>query len=112
MGVVQPRELSGAADGIALDDLGEPKESILSRLSVTAISHYFSEFERELPRYLERSGHLGLRGRRLMRPTQPTRSTVIIRCRPVDSLGPRSRPILQRTLSPAPNSSVTSLKSR
>jgi hypothetical protein len=55
MGVVPPQELSGDADGIALDDLGEPKESILSRLDVTAISHYFSEFERELPRYLERS---------------------------------------------------------
>ena len=43
--------------------------------------------------------------------TQPARSTAIIRCRPTDSLGPRSRPILQRTLSPASNSRATSLKS-
>ena len=30
----------------------EPKESILSRFDVSVISHYFPEFERELPRYL------------------------------------------------------------
>lgn len=30
----------------------EPKESILGRFDVTIISRYFSEFERELPRYL------------------------------------------------------------
>jgi hypothetical protein len=30
----------------------EPKESILKRFDVTAISRYFPEFERELPRYL------------------------------------------------------------
>jgi len=30
----------------------EPKESILRRFDVTVISHYFPEFERELPRYL------------------------------------------------------------
>ena len=33
----------------------EPKESILSRFDVTVIARYFSEFERELPRYLARS---------------------------------------------------------
>ena len=31
----------------------EPKESILGRFDVTAISRYFPEFEQELPRYLE-----------------------------------------------------------
>ena len=30
----------------------EPKESILRRFDVSVISHYFPEFERELPRYL------------------------------------------------------------
>jgi hypothetical protein len=30
----------------------EPKESILPRFDVTTISHYFPEFEREMPRYL------------------------------------------------------------
>jgi hypothetical protein len=30
----------------------EPKESILRRFDVTLISRYFSDFERELPRYL------------------------------------------------------------
>ena len=30
----------------------EPKESILKRFDVTAISRYFPEFEREMPRYL------------------------------------------------------------
>jgi hypothetical protein len=30
----------------------EPKESILRRFDVAAISHYFPEFEREMPRYL------------------------------------------------------------
>jgi hypothetical protein len=30
----------------------EPKESILRRFDVTAISHYSPEFEREMPRYL------------------------------------------------------------
>ena len=29
----------------------EPKESILGRFDVTAISRYFPEFEREMPRY-------------------------------------------------------------
>jgi hypothetical protein len=33
----------------------EPKESILARFDVTAISRYFPEFEQELPRYLSRS---------------------------------------------------------
>jgi hypothetical protein len=30
----------------------EPKESILRRFDMSAISRYFPEFERELPRYL------------------------------------------------------------
>jgi hypothetical protein len=30
----------------------EPKESILGHFDVTAISRYFPEFEREMPRYL------------------------------------------------------------
>jgi hypothetical protein len=30
----------------------EPKESILRRFDVTAISRYFPEFGREMPRYL------------------------------------------------------------
>jgi hypothetical protein len=30
----------------------EPKESILRHFDVTAISSYFPEFEREMPRYL------------------------------------------------------------
>ena len=33
----------------------EPKESILRRFDVTAISRYFPEFEHELPRYLGKS---------------------------------------------------------
>jgi hypothetical protein len=33
----------------------EPKESILGRFDVTVVSHYFPEFERELPHYLSRS---------------------------------------------------------
>ncbi|WGR93917.1 MULTISPECIES: hypothetical protein [unclassified Bradyrhizobium] len=33
----------------------EPKESILRRFDITVISRYFSEFERELPRYLSQS---------------------------------------------------------
>jgi len=33
----------------------EPKESILGRFDAMVISHYFPEFERELPRYLSRS---------------------------------------------------------
>jgi hypothetical protein len=33
----------------------EPKESILKRFDVTAISRYFPEFEREMPRYLSQS---------------------------------------------------------
>jgi hypothetical protein len=33
----------------------EPKESILRRFDVTAISRYFPEFEREIPRYLLQS---------------------------------------------------------
>jgi hypothetical protein len=32
----------------------EPKESILGHFDVTVISHYFPEFDRELPRYLSR----------------------------------------------------------
>jgi hypothetical protein len=33
----------------------EPKESILRRFDVTAISRYFPEFEPEMPRYLSQS---------------------------------------------------------
>ena len=33
----------------------EPKESILRRFDVTAISRYFPEFEREIRRYLSQS---------------------------------------------------------
>jgi len=33
----------------------EPKESILRRFDLTAISRYFPEFEREMPRYLWQS---------------------------------------------------------
>jgi hypothetical protein len=33
----------------------EPKESILRRFDVKAISRYFPEFEREMPRYLSQS---------------------------------------------------------
>lgn len=32
----------------------EPKESILARFDISVISHYFPEFEKELPRYLSR----------------------------------------------------------
>ncbi|QBQ54851.1 hypothetical protein [Nitrosococcus wardiae] len=32
----------------------EPKEAILRQFDITVISHYFPNFERELPRYLER----------------------------------------------------------
>lgn len=31
----------------------EPKEAILGQFDMTVISHYFPDFERELPRYLE-----------------------------------------------------------
>ena len=33
----------------------EPKESILRRFGITAISRHFPEFEREIPRYLSQS---------------------------------------------------------
>jgi len=33
----------------------EPKESILRRFDMTAISRYFPEFEQEMPRYLSQS---------------------------------------------------------
>jgi hypothetical protein len=33
----------------------EPKESILTRFNVSVVSHYFPEFEQELPHYLARS---------------------------------------------------------
>ena len=32
----------------------EPKESILARFDISVVSHYFPEFEHELPRYLVR----------------------------------------------------------
>jgi hypothetical protein len=48
-----PERLLEAAFRFLLDR--EPKESILRRFDVTVISHYFPEFERELPRYLRHS---------------------------------------------------------
>jgi hypothetical protein len=48
---------------------------------------------------------------RAVQPVQRMRSTAIIRWRASGSLGPRSRIVLQRTLSPAPNSRVASVKS-
>ena len=36
----------------------EPKEAILRRFDVAVISRYFSEFERQLPRYLSGQGRI------------------------------------------------------
>ena len=47
-----PERLIEAAFRFLLDR--EPKESILSRFDLSVIARYFPEFERELPRYLER----------------------------------------------------------
>ena len=49
-GGATPEALIDAAFRFLLDR--EPKESILPRFDVSAIGRYFSEFERELPRYL------------------------------------------------------------
>jgi hypothetical protein len=46
---VRPERCLEAAFRFLLDR--EPKESILGRFDVTAISRYFPEFEREMPRY-------------------------------------------------------------
>lgn len=45
-----PERLLAAAFRFLLER--EPKESILTRFDLSAIAHYFPEFERELPRYL------------------------------------------------------------
>jgi len=45
-----PEHLLEASFRFLLDR--EPKESILRRFDITAISGYFPEFERELPHYL------------------------------------------------------------
>jgi hypothetical protein len=49
-GTETPERCIEAAFRFLLDR--EPKESILRRFDVTAISRYFPEFERELPSYL------------------------------------------------------------
>ena len=49
----EPEDCLKAAFRFLLDR--EPKESILGRFDVTVISHYFPQFEHELPRYLSRS---------------------------------------------------------
>lgn len=38
----------------------EPPEAILRRFDVSVISRYFPEFERELPRYLDRTDKTGM----------------------------------------------------
>jgi rhamnose utilization protein RhaD (predicted bifunctional aldolase and dehydrogenase) len=53
MGTYTPEHCIRAAFKFLLDR--EPKESILRHFDVTAISRYFPEFERELPRYLSQS---------------------------------------------------------
>jgi len=53
-GKYSPEQCLEAAFRFLLDR--EPKESILGRFDVTVIARYFPEFERELPRYLSRSG--------------------------------------------------------
>ena len=53
MGTHSPERCIEAAFQFLLDR--EPKESILRRFDITVISRYFSEFERELPRYLSQS---------------------------------------------------------
>ncbi len=52
-GKATPEALVEAAFRFLLDR--EPKESILGRFDVTVIAHYFPEFERQLPGYLERA---------------------------------------------------------
>ena len=53
-GGATPEALVEAAFAFLLDH--EPKESILARFDLSVISRYFPDFERELPRYLGRSG--------------------------------------------------------
>jgi rhamnose utilization protein RhaD (predicted bifunctional aldolase and dehydrogenase) len=53
MGTHTPEHCIKAAFKFLLDR--EPKESILRRFDITVISHYFPEFEHELPRYLSQS---------------------------------------------------------
>lgn len=52
-GKYTPEQCLEAAFRFLLDR--EPKEAILHRFDVTVISHYFPEFERELPSYLKPS---------------------------------------------------------
>jgi hypothetical protein len=52
-GAHAPERVIEAAFRFLLDR--EPKEAILARFDVNAIARYFPEFERELPRYLERT---------------------------------------------------------
>jgi hypothetical protein len=52
MGKHTPERCLEAAFRFLLDR--EPKESILGHFDVTVISHYFPEFDRELPLYLSR----------------------------------------------------------
>ncbi|NOJ47331.1 hypothetical protein [Bradyrhizobium archetypum] len=53
MGMYTPERCIEAAFQFLLDR--EPQESILRRFDIAVISRYFSEFERELPRYLSQS---------------------------------------------------------
>ena len=53
MGTHTPERCIEAAFRFLLDR--EPKESILRRFDITAISRYFTEFERALPGYLSQS---------------------------------------------------------
>ena len=48
-----PATLVCAAFAFLLDR--EPKEAILARFDLSVIPRYFPEFERELPRYLDRA---------------------------------------------------------
>jgi hypothetical protein len=52
-GEATPEACIEAAFRFLLDH--EPKESILGRFDVTAISRYFRKFEQELPRYLSQT---------------------------------------------------------
>jgi hypothetical protein len=48
----KPEQVVEAAFAFLLER--EPKEAIMSRFDLSVIARYFSEFERELPRYLAR----------------------------------------------------------
>ena len=48
-----PERLVEAAFRFLLDR--EPRDAILARFDLSVISHYFHDFERELPRYLKMS---------------------------------------------------------